>query len=162
MSKLTDIEQRIIVAMYEGNHGFYYPYSYFEAETNLGRDVLKPAMKHLRELKIMDFARGLMNEDGEVCGSGFGIGDYKLFKETYASVAAEYVTEHAYRKEAIAFVRDLGVDYYQRHQAAKKLMDFVAQHQGAIYRADAQVITAASTDPNTNTDVSRTLEQEQT
>ena len=52
-----------------------YPYDYICGETGLTRDQAKAAIDRLREFGAVEFWRGLMNDDGEVAGSGFCWGD---------------------------------------------------------------------------------------
>lgn len=66
---LTENQYKILAA---SSDEWCYPYSHFESETGLDRKTLQKEMKQLRELGLMEYVRGLMTEDGEVAGSGFG------------------------------------------------------------------------------------------
>jgi len=50
---------------------WYYPFSHFE-NLRLTRKVLSKEFKILREAGLVQFSNGLMTEDGEVAGSGYG------------------------------------------------------------------------------------------
>ena len=54
---------------------YYYGYDYICDETGLTREEAKTAIDRLRTVGAVKFQRGLMNEDGEVGGAGFGIPD---------------------------------------------------------------------------------------
>ena len=69
----TENEVKIIRAL---SDEYYYPYSYIEDETGLSRSEAKESIDKLRIVGVVRFARGLMTEDGEVAGSGFGIRDH--------------------------------------------------------------------------------------
>lgn len=145
-----EAKQKIIVAMYGADQDLYYPYGFFEAETGLDRTVLKPAMTSLREAGIMDFARGLMTEDGEVAGSGFGIKHYALFKEAYAVVTPIHKTEDAFRHELDELIRDMGIEYYQRKRVRGAVIRFIESHTDeiqAIYGVDTKGIDLRLDDP---------------
>lgn len=51
---------------------WYYPYSHFK-ETGLDLATLKKEIKILRDLGLVRYQRGLMDDDGMVAGSGHGI-----------------------------------------------------------------------------------------
>ena len=65
--ELTAIKYYILVELEDDE--FCYSYRHFEGKYT--RDELKVAMKELRDRGLVEFHRGLMNEDGEVAGSGF-------------------------------------------------------------------------------------------
>lgn len=52
---------------------YYYGYDYICDKTELSRPDAKEAIDKLRFLGVVGFARGLMSDEGEVGGSGFGI-----------------------------------------------------------------------------------------
>lgn len=52
-----------------------YPYSWICDETGLTRDEAKTAIDRLRDFGAVEFWRGLMDDDGNVAGSGFCWGD---------------------------------------------------------------------------------------
>ena len=53
----------------------YWGYDYICSESDLERSEAKAAIDTLRQIGVVDYARGLMNDDGEVGGSGFAILD---------------------------------------------------------------------------------------
>lgn len=67
----TDNEVKII--KYLTSDEYYYGYDYICDETGLDQATAKQAIDQLRSVGVVRFARGLMNDDGEVAGSGFGI-----------------------------------------------------------------------------------------
>lgn len=69
----SENEVKIIRAL---SDEYYYPYSYIEDETGLSRSEAKESIDKLRMVGVVRFARGLMTEEGEVAGSGFGIRDH--------------------------------------------------------------------------------------
>lgn len=69
----TPVEIAILEALLGTDSDCCYYYSYFESETNYSRAELTPAMATLRKKGYAYFARGLMDEDGEVRGAGHGI-----------------------------------------------------------------------------------------
>jgi hypothetical protein len=145
-----EAKQKIIVAMYGADHGLYYPYAFFEAETGLDRKVLKPAMTSLRAADIMDFARGLMTEDGEVAGSGFGIKHYALFKEAYSVVTPIHKTEDSFRRELDDLIRNIGIEYHQRKHVRGSIIRFIESRVAeiqTIYGADDEGSDMATPDP---------------
>lgn len=54
---------------------YYWGYDYICDETGLTRVQAKEAIDRLRLVGAVNFLRGLMTEDGEVAGSGFGVDD---------------------------------------------------------------------------------------
>lgn len=71
---LTPIEYQVIQALSHDND-MCYSYDWIMDYTKVDREETKKAVDHLRELQIVTFQRGLMNDDGEVAGSGFGINE---------------------------------------------------------------------------------------
>lgn len=69
----TDNEVKVMRAL--ASDEYYYGYGYICDETDLTHEGAKAAIDNLRSLGVVYFARGLMNEDGEVCGSGFALSD---------------------------------------------------------------------------------------
>lgn len=49
-----------------------YSFSFFE-ELELTKEQLRVEFKTLREMGIVEYTRGLMNDDGMVAGSGYGL-----------------------------------------------------------------------------------------
>ena len=56
------------------NDEYCYGYDYI-CEDGMSRDDAKKAIDNLRSMGVVKFYRGLMNDDGEVCGSGFNVSD---------------------------------------------------------------------------------------
>lgn len=70
----TDAQVKVIQVLSE-NDEWCYPYNHICSETGLTRAEAKQAIDVLRQFGIVEFHRGLITEDGEVAGSGFGMGD---------------------------------------------------------------------------------------
>ena len=68
---LTEIEYQVLQALHDSD--LCYGYDWIMDYTKVDRKETKKAVDHLRELRVISFYRGLMNDDGEVAGSGFGI-----------------------------------------------------------------------------------------
>lgn len=71
--RLTDVEYGVLQSIVENDSDCYYPYSWIMDYTHVDKKETKKAVDHLRELGLLNYLNGLMNEDGEVAGSGFGI-----------------------------------------------------------------------------------------
>jgi len=67
--KLTKNQYEILTRM---DNECCYPFSHFE-ELGLTKKQLSTEFKILREIDLVYFERGLINEDGEVAGSGYGL-----------------------------------------------------------------------------------------
>lgn len=65
IKQLTKIQYEILSELRED---WFYPFRHFE----FTRKELKKEFKILREAGLAEFSNGLMTEDGEVCGSGYG------------------------------------------------------------------------------------------
>lgn len=72
-SYYTPTENEVKIIRVLTSDEYYYGYDYICDQTQLDRAAAKEAIDKLRLIGVVRFARGLMNEDGEVCGSGFGI-----------------------------------------------------------------------------------------
>jgi hypothetical protein len=51
----------------------YYNFSWISSYTHIARDRIRVHVKELRRLGYVDFARGLMDDDGNVQGAGYAI-----------------------------------------------------------------------------------------
>lgn len=72
-SHYTPTENEVKIIRCLTSDEYYYAYQWICDETDLTREQAKEAIDKLRLIGVVQFARGLMNEDGEVGGSGFGI-----------------------------------------------------------------------------------------
>lgn len=79
MSKLTDLQKHILVSWFlEGQpsdncytiYEWCHLYSYLEEFTELPKKTLQKEIKALRGRGFVRYVKGLINDDGEVCGSG--------------------------------------------------------------------------------------------
>jgi hypothetical protein len=70
---MTDLELQIeIIEAFLEDDEYAYPYRYFEEKTGEPRERIKKIMDELRiNAGMVGYVRGLINEDGEVVGSGF-------------------------------------------------------------------------------------------
>lgn len=80
---LSEVEYQVLQAL-QHDTDLCYGYDWIMDYTKVDRAETKKAVDHLRELHIIEFHRGLMNDDGEVAGSGFGIND--MTKELMAEL----------------------------------------------------------------------------
>lgn len=69
IEKLTANQYEILIRMDTDMYGSYAHFS--DAVPNF--DTLKIEIQYLKKAGLITYARGLMTEDGEVAGSGFGI-----------------------------------------------------------------------------------------
>lgn len=74
-SYYTPTENEVKIIRCLTSDEYYYAYQWICDETDLTREQAKEAIDKLRSIGVVRFARGLMNDDGEVGGSGFGIED---------------------------------------------------------------------------------------
>lgn len=69
---MTEIELQIkIIEAFLEQPDYAFGYKYFEKKTGGSRKEIKKIMDRLRKIEMVTYVRGLMNDDGEVCGSGF-------------------------------------------------------------------------------------------
>lgn len=69
IKELTEIQYDILSKM---SSDWCYPFRHFD-ELNLTKKELSKEFKILKEAGFVYFTNGLMNDDGEVCGSGYGL-----------------------------------------------------------------------------------------
>ena len=69
MNELTETQYEILSKM---SNDYCYPFYYFD-DLNLTRKQLSKEFKILREAGLVYFANGLMTEEGQTGGSGYGI-----------------------------------------------------------------------------------------
>lgn len=76
MKELTEIQQKVLVVMSSGDSDFYFNHDWIlgggYSNLNLGLEYkeLSKEMKVLRELGYVEYSKGLMNDDGDMGGSG--------------------------------------------------------------------------------------------
>ncbi len=68
IEKLTENQYKILKEL---NEEWYSNYKHLEQGTRLPLDVLKKEVKILKESSLIKYARGLINNNGMVTGSGF-------------------------------------------------------------------------------------------
>lgn len=69
IKELTETQYNILSKM---SNDWCYPFRYFD-DLKLTRKELSKEFKILREAELVYFSNGLMTEEGEVCGSGYGL-----------------------------------------------------------------------------------------
>lgn len=69
MRELNDIQYEMLIIM---DYEWCYPYKHFD-KMEISREFLKKEMKALREAGLVEFHRGLMDEEGMVAGSGHSL-----------------------------------------------------------------------------------------
>lgn len=69
------IEDHVIVALDNNStgEGWYVYTKAIARNLNIPIDWARTALRSLREKGLVEYRRGLMNEDGEVAGSGYGL-----------------------------------------------------------------------------------------
>jgi hypothetical protein len=72
LERLTPAQVHIFERFLANDTDYCYSYAAFESD-GFDRATLKTAMTDLRERGYVQYERGLMTEEGEVAGSGFGI-----------------------------------------------------------------------------------------
>jgi hypothetical protein len=87
--KLTDNQLKILKFLREGAGENYYYYRTIEGETGLTREVIKAELKPLKEIGVVEYCRGLFDEDGETAGSGLGVAYEKIREADKLITAAE-------------------------------------------------------------------------
>ncbi len=81
--------RRILEALYQLEEGWCMNFRLFERETGCAKAEVRRACRAMKEAGLLFFARGLMDEDGQVAGSGYGLTDVgrAKFSEILASEA---------------------------------------------------------------------------
>ena len=69
---LTKNQYEVLTRM---DSDYSYGFNHFINES-MDRKTVKKTMHELRDLGLVEFSRGLINDDGESCGSGYGIKDW--------------------------------------------------------------------------------------
>jgi len=74
--KLSERERKcleVLVAHFYSFEGTpsYLPFKYIEDDTNYTRTIVKRSVRSLARKGLAEYAKGLVNEDGIPCGSGY-------------------------------------------------------------------------------------------
>ena len=77
MNELNEIQYDILSRM---SRDWSYCFRHFD-DLPLTRKELSKEFKILREARLVFFSNGLMTEDGEVCGSGYGLDNEALVEK---------------------------------------------------------------------------------
>lgn len=85
LSELDYQEGLVIDTMFHYNSEYCFPYRTFVHHTKFSLEDIKPIVQRLKAKGYLYVAHGLMTEEGEVAGSGFGIPT-----EKYSEVADLY------------------------------------------------------------------------
>jgi len=70
---LTDVEWRVLEILSGGHDEWCFGLSTIAGDAGLHRELTRGALRSLRDRGLAKFQRGLMTEDGDVAGSGYGI-----------------------------------------------------------------------------------------
>lgn len=70
---LTDVEWRVLDALSWGNDEYCFSLRTIAGNAGLHRELTRGALRALADRGLARFERGLMTEDGELAGSGYGI-----------------------------------------------------------------------------------------
>lgn len=76
INDITELQLSIIKSIYnyiDYEEGLCFNYRGLENLTNLDRKVLKPMLLDLRNKGYVVFEKGLVNDEGEFAGSGYGL-----------------------------------------------------------------------------------------
>lgn len=68
-------EEKILMAMMESGEDYYYAFATLASDTRIDRKAVRRACRSLARKGLTKYAKGLWNEDGEPCGSGYGLTD---------------------------------------------------------------------------------------
>jgi cation transport regulator ChaC len=74
MSKMLDSHRKVLAALAE-NEGYFFGFASLMYETKMERREVRRIVRHLARRGLTEYAKGLWNEDGEPCGSGYRITD---------------------------------------------------------------------------------------
>lgn len=93
--KLNDVQKQMLTQMLSWRE-YCYGYWYFEVVGENGeyltKEELKKHMKPMLKIGIVKHVKGLMDDDGEVCGSGFKISE--LNREAIEKALGKYIEEN--------------------------------------------------------------------
>ena len=70
---MTELELKIkiIETFLEDDPDWCFAYDHFVEKTGESRENVKKVMDSLRKIEMVEYVRGLMDDDGQVAGSGF-------------------------------------------------------------------------------------------
>ena len=74
MSKMLESHRAVLTALAE-NEGYFFGFATLMFETKMERRDVRRIVRHLARKGLTEYAKGLWNEDGEPCGSGYRITD---------------------------------------------------------------------------------------
>lgn len=74
MSKMLDSHRKVLAALAE-NEGYFFGFATLSFDTKMERREVRRIVRHLARRGLTEYAKGLWNEDGEPCGSGYRITD---------------------------------------------------------------------------------------
>ena len=75
---ITERQLNILAYFLEADHDFAYRYDTIQDWTYLSREVLQQEIKILRDWGLIDWVRGLLDDEGYAAGSGFQINYNKI------------------------------------------------------------------------------------
>lgn len=115
--RLNDAQKQMLTQMLTWGE-YCYAYNYFEVVDENGnyltKSELKKHMKPLLDIGLVELIRGLMNDDGEVCGSGFTIVDFhreKIEKALNKHIPIEDILYFMENQKENEFIKNLATLY---------------------------------------------------
>lgn len=123
VSSLTKEQTAILKVWLDRDSDYCYPYITFEKSTGLDRKVLQANMKVLRDMGLVYYARGLMDEEGQVAGSGHGIEHH-----AYQAINELFQPEIERKNEIESLLYYLRTDH---EDGVKRLTDFIDKENAA-------------------------------
>lgn len=130
--KYTETQKEILRSL-KANNGYALSYAYLEEDTNFTIQTLKKEMKTLREMGIVKFCKGLIDDDGRACGSGHSLKYMNSIEEDEFKIAISLLPEPTSKEPVDAKVeweKDLKHDIeYSFGGVEEKLTD----SQGIIF-----------------------------
>jgi DNA-binding transcriptional MocR family regulator len=141
---MTDEQYKVLSVFFSNNTDYCYPYRTFVSDSGLDLDTVKKTMKELKALGYVKVHHGLMTEEGEVAGSGFGLEKYNEVSDLFDVKEKEYTLKQLYARKS------------QLYDDIARLEREIAEH-----KADTEVITAASPDPEDEAEGSQNANREE-
>ena len=139
IEKLDKVELSILKFWLDSDSDYCYSYKTFEKYTGNDRKSLEVAMKSLREKEMVYYAKGLMNEDGEVAGSGHGI-KWEVYKAITDMFEAEIEENETIENLIYSIKYSNDID-----ASKKKIRDLIEQDRERAVKQYHNEITANET-----------------
>ncbi len=72
---MLEPHRKVLAALAEDGSGYFFNFAALTHETKMERKEVRRIVRHLARRGLTEYAKGLWNEDGEPCGSGYRITD---------------------------------------------------------------------------------------